>query len=528
MTAPNTEISSLKQQIGNGSPDGLNLYPPTLQKASSSQALVQGLAGGQFVTYQETLTPVSIAANTTAEQALTVGTTAGNGPLATDFVAAINKPTAQAGTGFHGGRVSAANTINVVFSNSTAGFLTPTAAQVYNVTLIRGITPASQALTPVSVAARTTAEQIFTLTPTLATATSTIQNGSVADVRVTGAGANYFSVPKVVFTSTDGAGSGAEGVAIIAGGAVIGVTVTKGGSKYNVVPTVSFVGGNTLSKGMALMVTKPTTNAGLAIGNCRVVDDGQVAITFVNPTAAIVTPTTPETYSFVALNTVPAISNVTSYGVVATGIASIAANTSAEQALTVTGLVATDVLVGCSKPALNAGSGVANARVSAVNTLGVSLINATAAAITPSTTEIWGVTVLNQMPSAPFQVYKQLLTPVSIAANTSAEQTFTVTGLPAGSTVFVNKPSHQVGLVIAGCRVTAASTLGITYENMTAAAITPTAEVYTIGNFMAVGPGGGVPGSWVANMVNASVNQLVDLSNQEQLALVESGAIRGY
>ncbi len=528
MTAPNVEIRNLKQQIGKGAQDGLSLYPPTLQKASPSQALVQGWAGGQIVTYQETLTPALIAGNTTAEQALTVGTTAGNGPLTTDFVAAINKPTAQAGIGFHGARISAANTLQFVYSNTTAGNLTPTAAEVHNVTLIRGVAPVTQTLTPVSVAARTTSEQVFTLAPTPATATSVIANGSVSEVRMTGAGANYFSVPGVVFTSVDGAGSGAEGIAVIAGGAVIGVAVTKGGSEYNAAPIVSFVGGNTVSKGMALMVTKPTTNAGVAIGGCRVVDNNQVAITFVNPTAAAVTPTAAQVYSFMALNTVPSITNVTSYGMMVGTLALVAGNTTAEQAVTVTGLVATDICVGVQKPSLQAGICIAQCRVSAANTVGLSFGNFTGGNLTPTANEIYGLTAYNQVPTNPFQVYKQLLTPVSVAANTTAEQTFTVTGLPAGSTVFVNKPSHQVGLVISGCRVTAASTLGITYENITANALTPTPEVYTIGNFPAVGPGGGVPGSWVALAVNTSINQTVNLSNQEQLALVESGAIRGY
>ncbi|OXI24354.1 MULTISPECIES: hypothetical protein [Burkholderia] len=76
---------------------------------------------------------------------------------------------------------------------------------------------------------------------------------------------------------------------------------------------------------------------------------------------------------------------------------------------------------------------------------------------------------------------KQTLTPAQVAANTSAEQTFTVPGLQVGDSIDVNKPSHQVGLSIGNVRVSAANTLAIQYVNTTASPITPTAEQYIIG-----------------------------------------------
>lgn len=72
------------------------------------------------------------------------------------------------------------------------------------------------------------------------------------------------------------------------------------------------------------------------------------------------------------------------------------------------------------------------------------------------------------------------LTPTQVNTVTAPEQTFTVNGLIVGDLVFVNKPSAQAGLGIAGARVTAANTLGITYVNPTAGNITPTAETYII------------------------------------------------
>ena len=74
------------------------------------------------------------------------------------------------------------------------------------------------------------------------------------------------------------------------------------------------------------------------------------------------------------------------------------------------------------------------------------------------------------------------LSPVQVAINTTAEQTFTVTGLEVGDTIIsVNKPTAQAGLGIVGFRVSAANTLAVTFSNNTGAAITPTAsEVYRI------------------------------------------------
>lgn len=68
----------------------------------------------------------------------------------------------------------------------------------------------------------------------------------------------------------------------------------------------------------------------------------------------------------------------------------------------------------------------------------------------------------------------------SVAANTSAEQTFTVTGLAVGDAVFVSKPSLSAGLIVGNARVSATDTLAITFGNLTGSPIDPAAETYTI------------------------------------------------
>ncbi len=78
------------------------------------------------------LSPALIVLNTTAEQTFTVP-----GVLTSDVILEINKPTAQAGLGIVGVRVSAANTVGITFANTTGASITPTAGEVYRIVLVR-------------------------------------------------------------------------------------------------------------------------------------------------------------------------------------------------------------------------------------------------------------------------------------------------------------------------------------------------------------------------------------------------------
>lgn len=73
------------------------------------------------------------------------------------------------------------------------------------------------------------------------------------------------------------------------------------------------------------------------------------------------------------------------------------------------------------------------------------------------------------------------LSPVAVAANTTAEQTFPLKSLLPGDILVVQKPTAQAGLGIVNARVSAQDTLAITFINATGASITPTAaEVYQV------------------------------------------------
>ena len=80
-----------------------------------------------------TLSPAAVSANTSAEQTFTLPGV----KLATDTILNVVKPTAQAGLGIVGMRVSADNTVGITFMNNTGAGITPTASQVYLFGIVR-------------------------------------------------------------------------------------------------------------------------------------------------------------------------------------------------------------------------------------------------------------------------------------------------------------------------------------------------------------------------------------------------------
>lgn len=75
-------------------------------------------------------------------------------------------------------------------------------------------------------------------------------------------------------------------------------------------------------------------------------------------------------------------------------------------------------------------------------------------------------------------VYSQGITPASVGALTSAEQTFTVTGLAVTDKVVVNAPAQTAGTGIVNVRASNTNTVAITFMNTTATPQTPTAGTH--------------------------------------------------
>jgi hypothetical protein len=145
-----------------------------------------------------------------------------------------------------------------------------------------------------------------------------------------------------------------------------------------------------------------------------------------------------------------------------------------------------------NKPTVQAGLMITNVRVASLGQVAIQFQNLTAATITPTAGETYTFGLVAAISPAPVMTrIVQTLTPAAVAANTSAEQTFTVTGLIAGTEVYVSKPSVTNNLVIAGARVSAANTLAINFANNTAATITPPSEAYTIAYFTTEAPSAG-------------------------------------
>lgn len=365
----------------------------------------------------------------------------------------------------------------------------------------------SSAQSPALVAAITAAEQALTIQSGTGAAMllaagdlcyinkPTAQAGlGIGNLRVTGSntlGVNFNNFSGAGITPT---GAQAYGVVAIRGLPVLSAVLSPASVAANSTVEQQFVVTG-LAAGSLVQVSKPTAQAGLDIVGCRVVSANLLGITFTNPTAVAILPTASETYSVITLFGLDATNNdmVFSYNAGAIGV--IGAGLVVTGApITFTGALATDVPVGApTRPTAQAAA--ANAAFPAFNIVSANLLTAFFVGIgtgaTPTASEVYNQKVNRLNPAAPLLNYSQSLAPVSVGANTTAEQTFTVTGLVAGSAVWVNKPSAQNGLGIVGVRVSAVNTLAITYSNSSGAPIVPATETYVIGNFQALLPGAG-------------------------------------
>ena len=541
--------------IGGKTTDLIGFYgnDPVPQRSNAAQGNIQGVPMSYLVAFQSTVTPSSVTTPYyTAESNISV-----TGMLSTDFVIAVNKPTTQAGLSLAGWRAGAANgSFNLNFGNATAAQLTPTAGELYSIIVSRGAPIIQQSLTPAAVAPSTAVEQIFNLMGSNAAGTAIINSaGQVIGVNITNAGSNYWTPPTVVFgggsinnplsegIATGGAdgrldaatglsprGQACSGVAVVnTTGNIIGVKITNPGYGYQVAPSVSFIGGNWLTPGMAIVGSKPTAQAGLGVGNWRVAGNGQVGITFTNYTANTITPTAAETYSFAASYELASASNYMTYGAaIITPGAAITGPTTSEVAITVMGIVNnSDWVVGISKPTMQTGLWLGGARVAVTtpNAVYATFGVATTAGITPTGGEIYTITVGKGTPQQPMMLYPiYVSTFTSVAANSGAEQAVTVTGVPASSIVNMTPPQLPAGLVFGGARVSAANVVQVNWVNATGTAIVPPTGVYTFANFPATAPGAG---NYTATPVNFTQHAKANFINEVQNALVTLGLVKG-
>jgi len=79
-----------------------------------------------------------------------------------------------------------------------------------------------------------------------------------------------------------------------------------------------------------------------------------------------------------------------------------------------------------------------------------------------------------------FQHYEASLTPASVAANTTVEESFTLSGINSHDTLIINPPSVTTGIGIAGVRASAKDEISITFINATGGALVPPSGEYII------------------------------------------------
>jgi hypothetical protein len=344
----------------------------------------------------------------------------------------------------------------------------------------------------------------------------------IGNIRVSASNTAQVTMSNFTGGSITPTGSEVYGIVAIRGMQTISATLSPAAVAANSVVEQQFTitpptSGSNINVGLPvgnlLQVVKPTSQAGLDIVGCRIVSNNVIGITFANVTASPITPTAAESYTLFSLSGLDAMNNSIFYGFNVGTVGAIGAGVVATGgSTTLTGLLATDVITGIMKPTNGAAATNAAFVINAVPTANTLTLyyGGIGTGATPTASEVYGVHTVRLNPVAPMVLYTQTLTPASVAANTTAEQTFTVTGLISGTPVWVNKSSWTSGLGICGVRVSGTNTLAITYCNSTGSAITPPAESYVIGNFQVPLPGAG---NCAYQLVSPSYNQAGNLLN---------------
>ena len=88
------------------------------------------------------------------------------------------------------------------------------------------------------------------------------------------------------------------------------------------------------------------------------------------------------------------------------------------------------------------------------------------------------------------------INPASVATITTAEQTFTMTGVKVGDMVYASKPSNTTGLGICNARVSAADTVAISFVNPTAGGVDAASETW---NLLVIRPAGSVAATSISD-----------------------------
>ena len=585
--------------LSDGNPDGTLLgglatdkigfwgAVPTVEPTNPFQAQPGAFGFGSVAIYSSNNCPLAnIAVSTTANQAnLTIenfNIAGAVGVNATqEFIVGVSKATQAANAtnnvGLIGWRPSAANTVDLQFCNPSAanGNIVSNEVQ-WTVATIRGFQNAIQvqacnanANCPTNGANYGTIEVIYNLGGSNATAVANVSTGGqITGIQVTNAGNGYFTVPTVVITAAVNTtylgvaanqptlltgtalpfpypanGSGATAEAIVnSNGQVVSIVVTDPGSGYTTAPTITLQPATSIAPGQFVAGQPNAYTAGLGIGNMRVAGKNQVAVQYLNCTAAnIAIPAA--NYAFIGLSSMPAISPfITFRANVTIANASAAGSGAASTNYTVPGLMANDVGICSYGPTVLAGANatcfIQQPPVATANSFADIYIGANIAANKAAGVYSW--VFMRQQANAPILVFQaQVSNATAVTAGNSSEQTFT---LPSNITLSssnnatnfnvlnCNKPSHTAGLSIGGCRAVSNTTYAITFINTSSVSITPPNEMYTFAYFPSPAPtiSANILAGQMVHQVGATYYQLWQLVVELQQAAQLMGLIKGY
>ena len=557
MTTPNVQTTSLQQQVAS-SGDGVQLVASAFRRTNPSQVPVSVVTSGVITTYTANNGANSAVGGNTTAVITFAAANGGNFAVTTDMVLAVSPQAQTANVAFGGARVSAANTLELIQYNPSGSSANNTANEAYWFTAIRATgavisLPANtlagnQQGTP-AIPTLSTVEATYNFTPYGAIATATVNaNGQVVSANVVSQGVWYYEPPTVVFTPaapsggvsvsggatgpSAGGGSGASAIATVANGGVTSIVITQQGSGYTAAPTISFIGGTSISPGMFAAVSRTVANvANVGIGNVRVAGANQIAVEFFNVGAANLTANTADTYFMTALGQIPVVSPIVTIAANNVAGANTQANAANNTALLVNNLNANDMVIGWTGPIGSNLSQAVGSNISAANT--VSLAYGGQLVVANLSAGYTTIAVLKQQALPPLAIYQVYLSPSSVAANTAAEQVFTMPAnitLPVNCTIGINKPSYTPNICIGGGRANSASTLGINFVNISNAAITPPAEWYTVaafGSYTNGMSGNTANGGYCSQVVSITNNQQLNLLNELQSTAVSEGLILG-
>lgn len=205
------------------------------------------------------------------------------------------------------------------------------------------------------------------------------------------------------------------------------------------------------------IINKITAQAGMGIcGLPRVSTVSTIIVTYINATAANVTATAGEAY--ICANLRGLASTVTLTPPVIAGLST------QEVQFTVTG-VAPGELLAIQKPTEQVGIGIVGMRAVTNNTIGITFINQSTTAITPTAAEVYQYVALSSMNATNNQLLLQAVTPSmrTITGPTVTTVTISVTGMAiTDQCLAVGKPTPQIDLAYLGARVSAANLLELT------------------------------------------------------------------